>query len=568
MLRRSFVAGVLATPSGALAADRPAARFSAGRSAVFGERGVAATSQPLATQAAIDLLAEGGGAVDAAIAAAAVLAVCEPMMSGPGGDLAAMVWRPQDGRLAFLRSTGAAPAAASLERVRALAGEAMPRFGALSISAPGAVAGWAALHRAYGRKPFARLLEPAIAYAEAGVRVGPQTAEDWTSLDWLKPGPGVLGDFAAARALYAPGGRVPRVGERFRNPDLAATLRRIAASGGRDVYQGRTARSLVEAVRSAGGLLTLDDLAAVKPIWAEPLTGRFRDVTVAQAPAPSQGVSVLQILALYERLAPGGGSLDDPERLHLMVESVRSAFADRAALIGDPAMGAVDVAALLSPQRLDRQAAAVSRARAGPSSPTPLEAGDTSYLAVADGEGCMVSLITSVSGAFGSGVVAPGTGFVLQNRAAGFSLQAGHPNAVAPRKQPFHTIIPGFAFREGRPWLVFGVMGGAMQPQGHAQVLARLVDDGMDLQSAGEAPRFRLAGGPQPEGGASARHVLHLETGLAHAAPSLRAKGHEVEIGLTRPDLRFGGYQAVARAADGGLSGGSEPRQDGQAAAI
>lgn len=571
MRRREAILGLglgLASSCNAFAVDRPGGRFPSGRSPVYGAGGAIATSQPLATQAGVQVLREGGSAADAAIAAAALLAVCEPMMSGPGGDLSAMVWRPQDRRLMLLQAIGSAPAAASPKRIWPLAGDTMPRYGALSISAPGAVAGWAALHAACGRLSFERLMEPAIHYAERGAPIGPQTAEDWTSLDWLKGGPGVLGDFSAIRALYQVDGRLPRAGDLFRNPALARTLRLIAATKGRDLYTGETARRIIETVQAAGGLLSAADLAATTAWWEAPLTATYRGVVVAEAGAPSQGVTALQILKLFEQVAPGSGSLNDPERLHLMIECVRLAFEDRAALIGDPRASTTDPASLLAQARLRRQAETLRPERAGPAVSVPLQSGDTSYLAVADRDGQMVSLITSISGPFGSGVASPEAGFVLQNRAAGFNLKPGHPNVIAPGKRPFHTIIPGFALRGGEPWMAFGVMGGAMQPQGHAQFLSRVIDEGMDVQAAGEAPRFRLIGGPQPEGGAPAPNRVHVETGLSDAAPRLRALGHEVEIGLTRSDLRFGGFQAVACAGAGVFSAGSEPRQDGQAAAI
>jgi gamma-glutamyltranspeptidase/glutathione hydrolase len=573
MRRRELLAaagaGALAVMvPGARAGDRPVGQPFAGRSPVMGTGGAVATSQPLATQAALEVLREGGTAADAAVCAAAVLAVVEPMMSGPGGDLFALVWDPRSKSLDALESAGSAPRSTDLAKLRHMAeGPTIPAQGALSVTVSGAIAGWGALHARMGRLPFPRLLEPAIDYARDGAPVGPQTSADWDALNDFKPGPGVLGDFAELRRVFGIGGAPPKAGVRFRNPDIAHTLSLLHAEGPDAFYRGDIARAVVETVHGAGGFLEREDLEAHRPRWTKPITAGYRGLTIAETPPPSQGVTALQILRILERFDIKKMGFASPERLHVLIEAIKLSFADRARMIGDDGSGPQAVANMLSDSRISRMVAAINPNKAMAAPPIPLPNGDTTYLAVADGAGGMVSVISSLGGAFGSGLVAPGFGFAIHNRGVSFSLSDGSHNQIAPGRRPFHTIIPAFALKDGAPLMAFGVMGGSMQPQGHAQIVSNLVDFGMDLQEAGDAPRVRFGGGISPESEKLSPAITRIETGLAAAAPALRAKGHTIEIGIPQPSFRYGGYEAVMRGEDGVIIAATEMRQDGHAAA-
>lgn len=533
------------------------------RSEVFACNGMAATSQPLATQAAVSVLQEGGTAVDAAIAANAVQCVVEPTGAGVGGDLFAMVWDPTGREVKGLNASGGAPQAASRSWFEGKQHEAVPDRGPLSVTVPGAVAGWHALHRDYGQLPMRRLLQTAVSLARDGFPLSEVIADEWAAEGER------LGGQPGFDATFLPAGRAPKKGERFRNPGLARLLESIANDGEQVFYQGPVARSMAETVQQAGGLLAEQDLAGYKPEWVEPLSVEYQGKTVWQLPPNGQGVTALQMLRLLEPWDLAKAGFGSPEHVHLLVEAKKLAFADRARFYADPAFERLPVAELISKAYTDQRRRLIDSAKAArqvePGDPS-LDRGDTVYLSTADSDGMMISLIQSNYMGMGSGVVPVGQGFSLQNRGALFSLEAGHPNVIGAGKRPFHTIMPGFVTREGEPWLSFGVMGGAMQPQGQVQILLNLLCFGMNLQAAGDAPRIRHEGSPGPTGRPAAEDggTVHLEPGFPDGtAEALADRGHRVQVGQGH----FGGYQAIAyNPVDRIWRGASEYRKDGQAA--
>ena len=535
--------------------DRPRAT----RSVVHADRGLVATAHPLATEAGLRALRDGGTAVDAALAANAVLAVVEPCSCGLGGDLFALLWDPGEGKLEGLDASGRSPAAATLDSVAAGPDGAIPLRSPQAWSVPGAVDGWFALHARHGRLSAARLLEDAIHHAREGFPLSEVIAAQWAMGERAHAGtPG----FAE---VFLPAGRAPREGERFANPALARTLERIADAGADGFYRGETAEELVAYSREVGGLLSLEDLAGTRSTWVEPLSASWGDFELWELPPAGQGIAALQLLNLAEALGVGELRRGSADWWHLLVEAKKIAWADRARWYADPAFAELPVEELVSKDYARRRAAEVDRRRAAPGYPAGdfrVGLADTTYLAAADSEGRLVSWIQSNYTGFGSGHAAPALGFGMQNRGGLFSLEPGHPNALAPRKRPFHTIIPGFVTVAGRPWLAFGVMGGDLQPQAHVQVLLNLVQEGMNLQEAGDAARFHHAGPVEPTGvETEAGGRLHLEPGVPRAIrEELAARGHAVG---DRP-WSYGGYQAVARDPDSGvLSGATESRKDG-----
>ncbi len=526
-----------------------AAATLAGRSTVYAPHGAVATSQPLATAAALKVLQDGGNAVDAAVTAAAALSVVEPHMTGMGGDLFAQLWSAEEGRLIGLDASGRAGARMTSERVRADGHTTAPPTGAGSVTTPGALAGWAALLERHGTLPLARALAPAMELAEEGFPVSPVIARQWGAAV-----PKLAADAGARATFLVDGRRAPRAGEWFSNPDLAASLGAVAESGPGALYGGALGARVVEGLRALGGYLELDDLRACEPNWVEPISLDYKGWTLWEIPPAGQGIAALQILGMAAGFDLAGMGHNSAAYLHTLVEIKKLAYADLAAYVCDRDFMRVAPHGLLDPGYLARRRGEIDPGRAAErAEPGRLAtASETVYLATADRYGNMVSLINSVFEHFGSGVVVPGTGFALQNRGAGFDLADGHPNQVAPGKRPRHTIIPGFVTKDGAPWMAFGVMGGAMQPQGHVQVLLNLVEFGMDPQQALDAARFRHLAGPR----------LAVEAIDPDTRAELEAMGHEL-VGWTETD--FGGAQLVMRL-DRGWAAASDPRKDGMAA--
>jgi len=530
-----------------------------------------ASSQALASLAGIELLRAGGSAVDAAIATNAVLAVTEPQMCGPGGDLFAMVWDPTRQRLDGLNASGRSPLFLSHAALcSALDGaRLMPARGPLTLTTPGAVAGWKALHQRHGKLPWSRLFEPAIHVAEQGFAVGFRSHESWShgAGDLLRE-PQVAACLDDFRRVFWPEGGMPGPGDEQRNPGLARFFRELAAEGSEAFYQGAIGEALLQTVSACGGHLTRADLERAEATWVEPLSARYRAHEVHVLPPNGQGLSVLQILAILETFPPTRDG-DDPAWWHRYLEAKKLAFADRARHYADPDFAEVLPEALLSPAYIRARAALMDSARAHPD-PAPghvaVPASDTTYLTVADADGMMVSLIQSLFVPFGSGVVVAPYGFALQSRGSGFSLDSGHPNGYAPGKRPFHTIMPGFVTRDGQPFLSFGAIGGDMQPQAQVQILARILEFGLDVQRAGALPRLRHHGGPAPNGDhQSGLGVVEHEAGFPSAIlAALTARGHVVRA-QSHPVTGFaGGYQGIMRhPVNGGYQGGSDPRLDG-----
>ena len=523
------------------------------RSCVLARRGMVCASVPLAAAAGVELLRRGGNAVDAALAAAAALCVAEPMQTGLGGDAFALLWSAREGRLFGLNGSGRAPAAATLEAYRARGCERMPPHGVLSVTVPGALHAWESLSRRFGSLPLGQVLEPALRAAMDGFAVSELVAHYW----YLLHAGGALRN-EAARTTFAPGGRTPAAGSWLRRPDLARTLRAVAEGGAAAFYQGPLAEAIVDAVRGEGGLLSHDDLASHASSWVDPLQTTYRGVTVAELPPNGQGVTALLALRLLESFDPAQAPPDSALDWHRKIEAVKLAFAERDAHVADPEHVAVPIERMLHPVYARERARRIGE-RAQGDLVSGIPRGDTTYVCAADAEGNLVSLIQSLFGGFGSGIACGETGILLQNRGAGFRLDPGHPNALAPRKRPLHTILPGMLLRGDVPWMAFGIMGGDVQPQAHLAFVSNLVDFGLNPQEALDRARFRWLSGTQVEietPDAQVREGGRLEAALA-------ARGHTVLRPAGVMADRFGGGQAVAREVDGTLIGASDRRKDG-----
>jgi gamma-glutamyltranspeptidase / glutathione hydrolase len=546
----------------AAAADRTVNRSFATRSEVLAQHGMAATSQPLATQVALDILKQGGTAVDAAIAANAVLGLVEPVSCGVGGDLFAIVWDAQTRKLHGLNASGRSPYSLTLEHFKTLKLTNIPPTGPLPVTVPGCVDGWFELHGRFGKLPIATLLEPAIQYAKNGFPVSEVIAEDW------QRGARALAKWPGFKEIYMPGGAPPAKGQVFRNLALARTLAQIAQEG-RDVfYRGAMARTIADYMRRQGGFLTERDLAEHHSEWVEPVATNYRGYDVWELPPNTQGIAVLQMLNILEGYDVKGMGFGSPEYVHLFVEAKKLAFEDRARFYADPAAQPIPVARLISKSYAAERRQLVhpqSAARRYDAGNAALRTGDTAYLTVADAAGNMISLIQSNFRGLGSGMTPDGLGFVLQDRGELFSLREGEFNTYAPHKRPFHTIIPAFITKDGKPWLSFGVMGGDMQPQGHVQIIVNLIDFGMNLQEAGDAPRIQHVGSSEPTGARMLDGgLVYLESGFApETVRELLKRGHKIGSTLGT----FGGYQAIRfDATNQVFIGASESRKDGQAA--
>jgi gamma-glutamyltranspeptidase / glutathione hydrolase len=564
-MKRMAVAllALVLTGNVAIAADRPEGRSFATRSVTVARHGVVAAAHPVAVQVGLEVLKRGGSAVDAAIAVNAALGLMEPTSCGLGGDLFAMVWDPATGKLYGLNGSGRAPLALTPDKVPALPDGTIEPYSPYAWTVPGCADAWFELHRRFGRLPMRELLAPTIAYARKGVPVPQVIAGSWArSLTRFKDKPG----FAE---VFLPGGKAPAEGEPFANPALAGTLEALAADG-RDVfYKGRIAERIVAFSQNQGGFFSMEDLARHTSEWQEPISTTYRDVTLWELPPNGQGLAALEMLNILERFDLKALGRDNPDFWHVMVEAKKVAFADRAAYYADPAFSPAPVATLLDKGYAERQAKRIDMKRAAksvePGNPA-LQRGDTTFLVTADARGMMVALIQSNYTGFGSGYVIPELGFGLQDRGALFSLKAGHPNLLAPGKRPFHTIIPAFLGRDGVPDMAFGVMGGDMQPQGHAQIVVNIVDLGMNLQEAGDAPRFYHTDDTEPTGTVMTDGgVLSLESGVPQdVRQALIRRGHKL---VEANGIVFGGYQAVHRDRKTGVYfGATESRKDGFAA--
>ncbi len=562
LLAAALLGGVM-SPSAA-AADRITGQPFATRSEVYAPHAMAATSHPLATQIALDTMKAGGSAVDAAIAANAALGLMEPTGNGIGGDLFAIVWDPRTKRLYGYDGSGRSPQSLTLAEFQRRGLTDIPSHGPLPVTVPGAVDGWFALHERFGRRAMADNLAPTIRYAREGHPVHEVIAYYWDrSVPRLAKWPGFTEQFTID-------GRAPRTGETWRNPNLADTLQAIA-DGGRDAfYKGDIARTIGDYFAANDGFLSYEDMAAHTGNWVEPVSTTYRGVELWELPPSGQGIAALQILNLLEPYDLKSYGFGSPEHVHLFVEAKKLAFADRARWYADPAFHPAPVERLISKDYARERGALISMDTAlrevQPGTPRQLDEGDTIYLTTADADGMMVSLIQSNYRGMGSGMAPPGLGFILQDRGEQFVLREDHPNGYAPRKRPFHTIIPAFATKDGEPWLSFGVMGGAMQPQGHVQILINMLDFGMNLQEAGDAPRIQHDGSTEPTGQNTAMTdggEVDLETGFPYeTVRALMQKGHSVRFAHGP----YGGYQAIMKNPEGGWVGASESRKDGQAA--
>ena len=518
---------------------------------------MAATSQPLATATAIRVLQQGGNAVDAAIAANAVLGVVEPMSCGIGGDLFAIVWDAKTKKLYGLNASGRAPAAATIDVFKSKGLTEIPTHGPLSWSIPGCVDGWDQLRKRFGTKAWPELLAPAIDYAENGFPVSEIIAAGWQASEED------LGAIPTSAACFLPGGHAPAKGDVFRNPGLARSLRIIAQEGRDAFYRGPLAEAVVKYSQAAGGLFSQSDFAEHTSNFLDPVSTNYRGYDVWELPPNGQGIAVLQMLNLLEPFDLKSMGAQSAEALHLMIEAKKLAYEDRAKYYADPDFAKLPVEMLISKPYAARRARELSPAKANqaPVPGNPMQA-DTIYMTVVDSDFNCVSLIQSNFHGFGSYHVPGDLGFALQNRGALFALDPTHLNHLEPRKRPFHTIIPGFITKAGRPWLSFGLMGGDMQAQGHAQVICNMIDFGMDVQEAGDAPRFCHFGSSEPTGQpAKGGGTVGLESGIgSDVRRQLEAKGHQ----LVESRGGFGGYQAIRIDLERGvLIGGSDPRKDG-----
>jgi gamma-glutamyltranspeptidase/glutathione hydrolase len=541
--------------------DRPSGPPQQSRSVTLARHGIVATSHPLAAQAGLDVLKRGGNAADAAIAASAMIGLVEPMSCGIGGDLFVIYWDNKTSKLYGLNASGRSPYDLTREVFAEKKLEFIPDEGPLSWSVPGCVDGWETLNKRFGTRKLSELLAPSIATAEEGFPVTEVIAGYW------RGGEKTLSEHPDSAATYLPGGKAPRFGEVFRNPNLARTYRRIGEQGASAFYRGEIAEKIVAFSRASGGYFSMRDFADHKSDWIEPVSTNYRGYDVWELPPNGQGIAALQMLNLLEPHDIHSKGPGSPEYLHLFVEAKKLAFADRAKFYADPDFAALPTAELISKPYAAERAKLIDLAHAAtdvPAGDPKLARGDTIYLTVVDKDRNCCSFIQSNYFGFGSKMVPGDLGFVLQNRGSLFALDDEHFNRLEPHKRPFHTIIPALVTKDGRPWFCFGVMGGDMQPQGHVQVLVNLIDFGMNVQQAGDAPRVRHLGSGTPTGkAAEGAGVVHVESGISEeTVAALEKLGHTVE----RSKGDFGGYQGILIDWEAGvLHGASEPRKDGQA---
>ena len=554
--RRTLPALALSLISSWASAQR--APTMAGRSPVYAPNGAAATSQPLATTAALAVLQKGGNAIDAAITAAAVLSVVEPMMTGVGGDMFALIWSAKEKKLVALNASGRAGSLMTREELVKRGRTRIPR-GIETVTVPGAVAGWDALLKKYGTMTLAQVLEPAIGYAENGFVVTPVISGDWAGQRAI-----LLRD-EGAKATFLPNGEPPKAGDYFKNPDYAATLRQIAKEGPSTLYGGALGQKLVTRIQQLGGFLTLDDLKKNQPTWVTPISTTFKGYRIWELPPNNQGIATLEMLRILDPYDLKSMGFNSAMYLHHLIEAKKLAYADLTRFVGDADHLTIPPSRMLSDEFIAERRSHIDSKKAQVQvSPGPERtASETIYLSVADKDGNMVSFINSLFDEFGSGIVVPGTGFALHDRGSGFTMDPGLPNTVAPGKRPFHTLIPGFVTKPGpnaaadgsgdEPYMTFGLMGGGMQAQGHAQFLINMLVFGMNIQEAMDVGRFRHESGVR----------VIVESAVPDSVINqLKAMGHEVTI--ARPS-QFGGSQAIIKLSKGYVAG-SDPRKDGHAA--
>jgi gamma-glutamyltranspeptidase/glutathione hydrolase len=540
--------------------DRVTGHSFATRSEVIARNGMAATSHPLATQAALDVLKKGGNAIDAAIAADAVLGVVEPTGAGIGGDIFAIIWSADKEKLYGLNGSGRSPRSLKLEYFKDNGYEFIPSYGPLPVSVPGCVDGWFEMNEMFGRMSMRDILQPAISYARDGFPVTEVIAYSLAkNIELLK-------DYPNIKEVYMPAGKSPAKGEIFKNPLLAATLEKIVRGGRNEFYRGSIARDIGIFMKKQGGFLTYDDLARHHSEWVEPISTTYRGYEVWELPPNGQGIAVLQMLNILEGFDIASMGFGSSQYIHVLTEAKKLAFEDRAKYYADPVFSVTPVAQLIS-----KKYAAERRKLINPEKAAKIydsgkaDAANTVYLTVADRFGNMVSLIQSNYRGMGSGMCPTGLGFVLQDRGEMFSLSEGHYNMYAPGKRPFHTIIPGFITKNKAPWISFGVMGGDMQPQGQVQIIINLIDFRMNLQEAGDAPRIHHIGSSEPTGQLMTDGgTLLLENGFSwEVIQKLINLGHKVQWDLGG----YGGYQAIMWDPKNKVwFGASESRKDGQAA--
>ncbi|MEM1328540.1 MAG: gamma-glutamyltransferase [Bacteroidota bacterium] len=555
-----FLVSLIFVCQNSLAQDRITGHSFATRSEVIAQNGMAATSQPLATQVALYILKKGGSAIDAAIAANAVLGLVEPTGNGIGGDLYAIVWDNESEQLYGLNASGRSPYDLSLAYFEEKEMSRVPYLGALSVSVPGAVDGWFELHEKFGKLSMQQVLNPAIEYAKNGFPVSELIAF------YMERGARNLAKYKNFKEIYMPNGSTPKKGEIFKNPNLANTLQTIADKGRDAFYKGEIAEAMVKYMKEQGGFLSMRDLAEHTSTWVDPVSTNYRGYDVWELPPNGQGIAALQMLNILEEHDLASMGFGSPEYIHIFTEAKKVVYEDRAKYYADMDFSKVPVEQLIAKDYAKERAELISLDRAARSYPAgELNVDETIYLTTADSEGNMVSLIQSNYAGMGSGMTPDGLGFVLQNRGALFSLEEGHANVFEPNKRPFHTIIPAFVTKDGQPFMSFGVMGGAMQPQGHVQILVNMIDFGMNLQEAGDAPRIRHKGSSQPTGGEMKDGgTICLESGISwKTIRALKLKGHDVSFDMGG----YGGYQAIMYDAKNKVYyGASESRKDGQAA--
>ena len=559
IMKNLFFALVLFSTFNLFSQDRITGEMFSTRSEVISQNGMVATSHPLASQIGIDILQNGGNAIDAAIAANSALGLMEPTGNGIGGDLFAIVWIEKEKKLYGLNASGRSPENLTLEYFKENNFKSIPAYGPLPVSVPGCVDGWFELHNKFGKTSMANILSPTIKYAEDGFPVSELVSY------YMKVASNNFQEYPNFKETYYLNDSTPKKGQIFKNPDLANTLRVIAKDGRKGFYEGKIANTIANFIQDQGGFLSYKDLKNHKSEWIDPVSTNYRGYDIWELPPNGQGIAALQILNLLEAYDIRSMGFGSAEYIHHFVEAKKIAFADRAKYYADMDFSKVPVKYLISKEYADIRRKEISPDKAAKRVfPGNLENGDTIYLTTADSEGNMVSLIQSNYRGMGSGMVPTGLGFMLQDRGELFSLDQNHFNVYAPKKRPFHTIIPAFVTKDGNPFISFGLMGGAMQPQGHAQIVINIVDFDMNLQEAGDAPRIRHQSDQQPTGGDMINGgELALETGFDYKqVRELMKKGHKIIYDLGS----FGGYQAIMiDYINKVYYGASESRKDGNA---